>query len=137
MQKISILDEFKLLAQKYNFKIRNNSNNISLCAKNTDGRWENWITYNLYKNSVAIVGNTDQCNFWFCNTRPDFTPEKLMDFVSELNEILNKIGYTVELKTLIDPEDWQEIAKVQDAYEDERYSGNKKKVMVSDEGEEI
>ena len=35
-----------------------------------------------------------------------------------------KLGYEVSLKTLIDPEDWQEIANIHDAYDDPRYSVN-------------
>lgn len=119
-----IVKDFKELAKKYNFKTRNNANGISLCAKNTDRRWEDWIIYNSKDNSIVLIGNTDHCNFWFCNTRPDLTPDKLIDFITDLNIVLDKIGYDVALKTLIDPEDWQEIAGIHDAYEDTRYTGN-------------
>ena len=118
-----ISKNFKELALKYSFKIRNTSNGISLCAKDTDRRWEEWINYNFRDNSIILIGNTDQCNFWFCNTRPDLTPDRLIEFTSDLNTILNKIGYEIELKNLIDPEDWQEIANIHDAYKDSRYSG--------------
>lgn len=119
-----IIKDFKDLSKKYNFKTRNNVNGISLLAKNTDRRWEEWIIYNSKDNSIVLVGNTDQCNFWFCDTRPDLTSDKLIDFTADLNTVLDKIGYEVALKTLIDPEDWQEIAHIYDAYEDSRYSGN-------------
>lgn len=119
-----VIKDFKELAKKYNFKTRDNANGISLCAKNTDRRWENWIIYNSSDNSIVLIGNTDQCNFWFCDTRPDLTPEKLIDFTKDLNKILDKLGYEVSLKTLIDPEDWQEIAHIHDAYDDPRYSVN-------------
>ena len=136
IKKISneIIDDFKKLAKDYNFKIRDNKNGISLCAKNTDKRWENWIIFNSNDNSIVLVGNTDQCNFWFCNTRPDLTPDKLTSFIADLNSILNKIDYEVKLRTLIDPEDWQEIARIQDAYEDPRYNENiKEKEKVTNE----
>lgn len=119
-----IINDFKELSKKYNLKTRNNLNGISLCAKNTDRRWENWIIYDSKENSISLIGNTDQCNFWFCNTRPDLTPDKLIEFTADLNTIINKIGYDVALKTLIDPEDWQEIAHIHDAYDDPRYSGD-------------
>lgn len=119
-----IITDFKELAKKYNFKTRNNKSGISLCAKNTDRKWEDWIIYNSIDNSIILIGNTDQCNFWFCNTRPDITPDILINFTADLNKIMDKIGYEVEMKKLIDPEDWQEIAHIRDAYDDPRYSGS-------------
>ena len=71
----------------------------------------------------SITGNTDQCNLWFYDTRPDLTPEKLIEFVKDLNEALEP-DEPILLKTLIDPEDWQEIAEVRDASNDERYINN-------------
>ncbi len=119
-----IIIDFKKLAKKYNFKTRNNKSGISLCAKNTDSKWEDWIIYNSIDNSIILIGNTDQCNFWFCNTRPDITPDILINFTADLNKIMDKIGYEVEMRKLIDPEDWQEIAHICDAYDDPRYSGS-------------
>ena len=118
-----IVKDFKELAKEYNFKTRNSTNGIALCAKNTDRRWADWIIYNSKDNSIVLIGNTDQCNFWFCDTRPDLTPERLIDFTADLNKILEKLGDEVKLKTLVDPEDWQEIAHIHDAYDDPRYSG--------------
>lgn len=114
--------EFKELAKKYKFKIVENGNDLSLCAKNTDKEWSEWIIYNTKNNKIMLIGNTDQCNFWFCNTRKDLTPERLIEFKNDLNFILNKIDYEIELKTMIDPEDWQEIAGIRDAYDDPRYN---------------
>lgn len=48
-----------------------------------------------------------------------------MSFVTELNAALEMGETPILLKTLIDPEDWQEIADIPDAYADPRYSGNK------------
>ena len=50
------------------------------------------------------------------------TPDKIIEFVSDLNTMLRKFNNSyIAVRTLIDPEDWQEIAQVQDAYEDNRY----------------
>jgi hypothetical protein len=119
-----VIDEFKNLAKKYNFTVKIDKNGISLCAKNTDRKWEKWIIYNATNNNIVLTGNTDQCNFWFCQTRPDLTPDRLINFTLDLNKILDKIGFEVDLKTLVDPEDWQEIANVRDAYNDPRYIEN-------------
>lgn len=97
-------------------------NDIILCAKNTDKEWAEWIIYNKDDNSVSVIGNTDHMNFWFYDTRKDLTPEKIIDFVNELNEVFEKTEYEIPLRTLIDPEDWQEIANIEDAYTDSRYT---------------
>lgn len=50
------------------------------------------------------------------------TPERIIEFVADLNTMLREFNDSyIAVKTLIDPEDWQEIAQVQDAYEDNRY----------------
>lgn len=117
--------EFMALGDKYGLMVSERAGKYHLCAKNTDKRWTPWITYDPQKDSVVCHGNTDYLNIWLCDTRKDFTPEKCLQFVGELNELFapgsqNKLC----LKDLIDPEDWQEIAQVKDAYVDERYTGN-------------
>ena len=116
-------EQLKNICKKYNFKYREYSENkISLCAKNTDRHWENWIELDLKNKDITLIGNTDHCNFWFCNTRKDMTPERIIEFVADLNTMLREFNDSyISVKTLIDPEDWQEIAHVQDAYEDNRY----------------
>lgn len=115
--------QFKDICKKYNFKYREYSENkISLCAKNIDRHWENWIELDLKNKDITLIGNTDYCNFWFCNTRKDMTPYKIIEFVADLNTMFRKFNDSyITIKSLIDPEDWQEIAQVQDAYEDNRY----------------
>ncbi len=45
-----------------------------------------------------------------------------MQFVQELNEVFKlDADNRFLVRDLIDPEDWQEIAQVQDAYQDMRY----------------
>ena len=122
LNKLEIANNFKELAQKYKFKTVEHGNDIILCAKNTDKEWAEWIIYNKDDNSVSVIGNTDHMNFWFYDTRKDLTPEKIIDFVNELNAVFEKTEYEIPLRTLIDPEDWQEIANVKDAYTDNRYT---------------
>lgn len=72
--------------------------------------------------NITIAGNTDNCNFWFCDTRKDMTPDKIIEFVADTNTMLREFNDSyVTVKSLIDPEDWQEIAKTQDADKDSRY----------------
>ena len=116
-------EELKNICEKYNFKYREYSENkIALCAKNTDRHWNAWIKLDLKNKDVTLTGNTDNCNFWFYNTRKDMTPNKIIEFVADLNTMLRKFNNSyITINSLIDPEDWQEIAQVQDASEDNRY----------------
>ncbi|MCI8617396.1 MAG: hypothetical protein HFJ60_04040 [Clostridia bacterium] len=116
-------EQLKSVCKKYNFKyVEYSENKIALCAKDTDRHWSDWIKLDLKNKDVTLVGNTDNCNFWFCDTRKDMTPEKIIEFVADLNTMLRKFNNSyISVKSLIDPEDWQEVAKVQDAYEDNRY----------------
>lgn len=116
-------EQFKNICKKFDFKYKEYSENqIVLCAKNTDKHWSNWIKLDLKNKGVTLMGNTDNCNFWFCDTRKDMTPEKIIEFVADINTVLRKFNDSyITIKSLIDPEDWQEIAQVKDAYEDDRY----------------
>ncbi len=116
--------QLKNICKKYNFKYAEHSEDkIALCAKNTDKDWYDWIKLDLKNKDVTLIGNTDQCNFWFCDTRKDMTPNKIIEFVADLNTMFRKFNDSyITIKTLIDPEDWQEIAQVNDAYEDNRYN---------------
>lgn len=114
--------EFSQLADKYGFKVLSQGSKFNLCAKNIDNRWTPWITYDSQRDSVSFHGNTDQLNIWLCDTRKDLTPEKCLSFVDELNKIFYLTGKGRFLvKDLIDPEDWQELANVPDAYGDKRF----------------
>ena len=116
-------EQLKNICKKYNFKyVEHSENKISLCAKDTDKHWSDWIKLDLKNKEVLLVGNTDSCNFWFCDTRKDMTPDRIIEFGADLNTLLRNFnnGY-VSVKTLIDPEDWQVIAQIKDAYDDNRY----------------
>lgn len=116
-------EELKNICSKYNFKYKELSEEeICLCAKNMNEQWEKWIEFDLKKRDIQIAGNTDQCNFWFYNTRKDMTPDKINSFVGDINELFRKFGKYTKVKTLIDSEDWQEIAGIDDAYKDNLYN---------------
>ena len=116
---------FKKLARKYRFKYRATENQFVFVANNTDGEPTDWIT--LDRNDMmfhhtwhlSTAGNTDQNNLWFYQTRKDLTPKKIVSFIKSLSTILN---YNLKVYNVIDPEDWQEIAKVNDAYDDARWT---------------
>ena len=114
------------LAREYGFKSRCSSGAATITARNTDGRWTTWFSASIEKDSGRwhIRGNnTDQCNIWLCQTRPDMTPERCVEFFDRLNETLGLFGEDkIRMSTWIDPEDWQNIAGVNDAYKDERYT---------------
>ena len=118
-----ILTNFIITGQKYGFRTEFTKYGACIYAKNTDGEDYPWIKYDEALDLFSITGNTDQCNLWFYDTRPDLTPDKLIEFTKDLNWALEP-NEPILLQTLIDPEDWQGIANVHDAYEDERYTNN-------------
>lgn len=112
-----VVKNMKELAEKYGFKVAETNVGADLICKTTNDKDFRWIRYNQETNTVILVGNTDQCNLWFGETRPDLVSERIIEFVKELNVAL-KTPY--KLKDLIDGEDWQEIANICDAWEDAR-----------------
>lgn len=117
------------VAEQFGFKSRyTNNKSIDIRAKNTDGRWCTWFTIFIDSEGARMISgsNTDQCNIWLHETRPDMTPERCIEFFEELSQTMGLYGEDkLKLSTWIDPEDWQEIAGVHDAYGDERYTGKK------------
>jgi len=120
-----MIKSLRKLARKYRFKYRATENQFVFVANNTDGEPTDWIT--LDRNDMmfhhtwhlSCRGNTDNLNLWFYQTRKDLTPKKIVSFIKSLSTILN---YNLKVYNVIDPEDWQEIAKVNDAYDDVRYT---------------
>ena len=132
---------FKQVVEKYGFKARCgdtvesvnygtiNAPVFIIQAKDKDGHWVNWfrIVPDMglkHKHNSLVIGNdTDVINVWLYETRPDLTPENYVMFFAELNGLFHLYGEDrVLLKDWIDPEDWQEIADVTDAYEDPMYT---------------
>lgn len=117
------INDFKKFGQKYGFPVITLEDKEVLTAKNTDGEDIYWIFYNPITETISYRGNTDNCNIWFCDTRKDFTPEKTIQFIYDLNKVFElEDNEKIQIKELIDPEDWQEIANVNDAYNDIRYN---------------
>ena len=116
---------FRKLARKFGFKFRECPHQFVFITNNTDGEPTDWITLDRndmmfhHRWHLSTAGNTDQLNLWFHQTRRDLTPRKIVSFVKSLSVLLN---YNLKVYNLIDPEDWQEIAKVNDAYDDARYT---------------
>ena len=114
-----IAADVNALAEKYGFKAVITENEFTLQATDVDGDQVDWIRYVPAFDRVTLFGNTDHLNIWLSDTRPDMTPEKAISFVQEARLAFN---YAFALRDMIDPEDWQEIADVPDASEDERYT---------------
>ena len=128
MNKEKTIINFKELAKMYGFTTKEGRNidkedYITLRANDTEYEAVDWIRYNITTDTVGAIGNSDQCGIWLCDTRPDFTPEKTIQFVKDLNKVFElKKSDIFLIKELIDPEDWQEIAGINEAYEDRRYN---------------
>lgn len=114
------------LAREYGFSAHRLGNTVALYAKNTDGQWTTWFSITVREDGEGLIrgSNTDQSNIWLHQTRPDMTPERCVEFFQHLNDTLGLFGEgAIKLCSWIDPEDWQEIAGVNDAHEDPRYTG--------------
>lgn len=120
----STVQKFKEFGTRFGFRVLHNRSCYHLCAKNTDGHWTVWLKYDPTQKSISLRGHTDHLNLWLHETRPDLTPERCLQFVRELNEVFALSAHdSFSLRDLIDPEDWQEIAGISDAYADPRYAG--------------
>lgn len=133
-----MLENIKKLADIYGFTIREykhkNNNCVAIEAMTIDNTKIDWIRCNLSTNMAYVVGDTDQCNIWFHRTRPDLKPGMIIDFVKDLNQALELGENGFLLEELIDPEDWQEIAGVHDAYNDTLYTNSD---LITDRQEKI
>lgn len=117
------------IAKEYGFSSNCTKDKITITAKDTDGRSTEWFSIMVKEDGLVHVmgNNTDQCNIWLHETRPDMTPERCVEFFKRLSDAMGLLGEDgIKMRTWIDPEDWQQIAGVRDAYEDERYTGKKK-----------
>lgn len=128
MKKISLdlydFEDLFLSNSKYHFPIELYNNELSVMAKNTDNDLVKWFSIKKIDDfyTATLYGNTDHLNIWLCDTRKDLTPGSIIDFIKSVNKSTLKIGIKLPLRNLIDPEDWQEIADVKDAYLDDLYT---------------
>lgn len=116
------------IAKTYGFRYEESEsgrgNTQILLARDDTGKWIPWIR--LHPNgNLVILGDTGSCNLWFYDTREDLKPDDIVGFVRELSELVNK---PIPVALLIDPEDWQEIADINDASKDPRYTGEIRRV---------
>lgn len=117
------------VAKEYGFGANCTKDKVVIATKDTDGMVTEWFSITVDTDGLVHVrgNNTDQCNIWLHETRPDMTPERCMEFFKRLSDAMGLLGKDgIKMRTWIDPEDWQQIAGVRDAYEDERYTGKKK-----------
>lgn len=109
----------------FNFKPRESGKTIAaLLCKDTDSCYRKWIIYYPDTGCCLIAGNTDKLSLWLYRTRPDLTPDLIIQFVKELNAVLETGPEPILVRELIDPKDWQGIAGIPDAYADDRYRLN-------------
>ena len=120
-QELEVLrHNLQTLAEKYNMVFEETRRKIHYKARDTQGIWVTWFYYDKHK-AAFYVDSTDYWNIWLCDTRKDFTPEVCIQFVKDANMAM---GTHYRLREFIDPEDWQVLANVCDAYQDERYINN-------------
>lgn len=133
---MSIRNEVEELCREYGFRVvdasedptsllsRDKSGNLMdfiIQGKDIDGQWASWISYSdSSPDDTVYVMNTDTNNMWLYETRPDLTPGAIAAFTAKLAGLLD--ASDLKVSDIVDPEDWQEIAGVTDAYGDERYA---------------
>ena len=94
---------------------------ITLQAKNVEGVWTNWLTYELKEDRV-LRDNSAWLNIWLNQTRPDLTADALVCLVNDLNlALLRQEDEKIKIYELINRRDWQKIAGVEDALKDARF----------------
>lgn len=113
---VSMVECLADVVKQFSFKSRYaNDTAIAIRAKNTDGRWVTWFTiFPDDKGQRKVSGNnTDQCNIWLNETRPDMTPERCIEFFEVLSHTMGLYGESkLKMSMWIDPEDWQSIAGI-------------------------
>lgn len=108
----------------FNLIIDDYAYTITLQAKNVEGVWTNWLTYELKEDRV-LRDNTAWLNIWLNQTRPDLTAEVLVCLVNDLNlALLRQEDEKIKIYELINRRDWQKIAGVEDALKDARFIEN-------------
>lgn len=124
-------EDLILSSSKYYFPIELYNDELSIMAKNTDNNLVKWFSIKKIDDfyTATIYGNTDNLNIWLYDTRKDLTPDNIIDFIKSVNKSTLKVGIKLPLKNLIDPEDWQEIANVRDAYLDDLYIMNPEELI--------
>lgn len=118
---INVILGLEKLGKKYKFDTIIEDDNAILLTENTSGEDVEWIVYNIKEDTISYLGNTDNCNIWLYETRKDFTPDIIIEFIKDLNKTFELEGIErIMIKDLVDPKDWQEIAGIE-AYNDERF----------------
>ena len=102
----------KKSSEEMGFKVKLGDDRVTVSARNKEGKLVEWFYWDRDRETYVVLGNTDHLNIWLCDTT-DLSADDLVKYFGRLQ---------VAIKSFVDPEDWQEIGKVQDAYEDERYT---------------
>lgn len=117
---VSTIRTLKKTVNKYGFRYKESDDIKTVLAKNTDGKWVEW--FYIKDNHLVLIGNTDHLNIWLYKTT-DLSVEAIVDFALEVGAItIRDTDEYIPLRAMVDPEDWQEIANVPDAYEDVIYT---------------
>lgn len=136
MERIKKLDN---LAKEYGFETRieekENVVVIIIRAKGTDGKWVDWFSFTKFGSNssfIKIVGNTVELNIWLYRTRLDLSANDIYDFFDKFNDIIGHCE-KAPVRKFVDPEDWKEIADIEDAYKDARYTGAGRQVALTED----
>ena len=98
-------------SEELGFETELEEGQITVLARDTDGDMTEWFYWDRKSRKFVVNGNTDNLNIWLCETT-SLTADELVKYFKTLR---------VSMREFVGPEDWQEIAGVSDASEDERY----------------
>lgn len=117
---MSLYDELQDWCDEYGFKLTDEDGEYIIWGIETvDEEPVEWLWYNPVTDIVQAT-DTDKNNMWLYESRPDLSADDIVEMIGRLAVILDWDDLVVE--KMVDPEDWQEIAGVRDAYADERFA---------------
>lgn len=119
-------DEFGFWSQivrVYSFAEDSDCEGVAIKTRSINGNLVSWFDIGGYDDNgdLTIRHKVPEVEpIMLCSTRPDVTPEKLIRFVDTINKCVG--ARLLSIKDCILPEDWEEIAGVEDAQKDIRYA---------------
>jgi hypothetical protein len=118
---VDVWDDLKIWCEEYGFELSEENGEYVIWGKSAfEDEAVEWIWYDVESDTVQAM-NTDKNNMWLYEGRPDLSADDIVEMSVKLAEILSWTNMTVS--NIVDPEDWQEIADVRDAYSDPRFKG--------------
>ena len=117
---MNLWNDLQEWCEDYGFELTEENGEYVIWGKETvDGNSVEWIWYDPVADTVQTT-DTDKNNMWLYEGRPDLSADDIVEMAKKLADILD--WPDMSIADIVDPEDWQEIAQVNDAYADSRFA---------------